>query len=488
MLNDPKTRAVVAGVAGGMLGSLFAEAVLGAPQSLAATTVFGCLTGLGIGALFGVSEGIGAGTSSIGVRAAVIGGLLGLVGGGVGSGLGQAVAGAGGAGVFSAEMAERLRQAGAKQGEVEIGLIWHNRNDLDLHVLDPRGERIYFGSRLSQTGGELDVDRNAGCGSPTDSPVEHVVWAREAPHGSYKVGVHHYSNCGVSDPTPFEVEIVYGDQKRTLKGSLSRGSPLLLIHEFQYRGPVGERNAAVSWIMRLLGWMLFGLLVGAGQGLARRSKEAVRNLSLGGAVGGAAGGLGFLITSALLAAMGVGDAGSRVLGMGILGAAIGLCMVFAEEALSASLMVVNGRYEGRRIPLDRRIARLGKDELVEIYVGGDPAIARYHCHFTRGDKGFFVEADEGAVEVNGTIVARHELVGGDRLRVGSTKLIFRTQGVTTGGFGGTAQPSDSVRPATSPATAASMNAATPWSQGATVAQPAPRKPPVPPPPPPPRKA
>ena len=75
MLNDPKTRAVVAGVAGGMLGSLFAEAVLGAPQSLAATTVFGCLTGLGIGALFGVSEGIGAGTSSIGVRAAVIGGL-----------------------------------------------------------------------------------------------------------------------------------------------------------------------------------------------------------------------------------------------------------------------------------------------------------------------------------------------------------------------------------------------------------------------------
>jgi hypothetical protein len=94
------------------------------------------------------------------------------------------------------------------------------------------------------------------------------------------------------------------------------------------------------------------------------------------------------------------------------------------------------------------------------------------------------------VEVNGTVVARHELVGGDRLRVGSTKLIFRTQGVSAGGFGGAAQPSGSVPPATSPATAASMNAATPWSQGATVTQPAPRKPPAPPPPPPPppRKA
>jgi hypothetical protein len=277
-LNDSKVRAVLFGLIGGAVGSLVAEAILGTPQSLAATIAFGCITGLGIGTLFGVSEGVGAGASSAGMRAALIGGLLGVFGGGLGSGLGQAVAGAGGGGgsVFSGEMAKRLKEAGAKEGEIEIGLIWRNTNDIDLYVLDPLGEPIFFGNRRARSGGELDVDRNASCGSTTANPVEHIVWEREAPHGLYKVGVAHFAYCGATDPTPFEVEIGYGGRRKSLTGSLSKGDPIQIMHEFEYKGPVAETSGGLSWLLRLIGWTLFGVLVGAGQGLARRSGEALR--------------------------------------------------------------------------------------------------------------------------------------------------------------------------------------------------------------------
>jgi len=450
-LNDSRIRAVLLGLVGGAIGSLIAEAILGTPQSLGATIAFGCVTGLGIGALFGISEGLGAGASSVGIRAALIGGLMGIVGGGVGSGLGQAVAGAGGDGgsVFSGEMARRLQEAGAKEGEIEIGLIWRNTNDIDLHVLDPLGEEIFFNNRRSRSGGELDVDRNASCGSTTSSPVEHIVWERNAPHGRYQVGVHYYARCGSTDATPFDVEIGYGGHRHSLNGVLSKGDPLKIVYEFDYAGPVVTKAGGLGWLLRLIGWTLFGLLVGAGQGLARRSGEAVRNLALGGAIGGAAGGLGFLVTAAVLGSLGVGGAASRLMGMAILGAAIGLCMMVAEQALSAALMVVNGRYEGRRIPLDRPSLRLGRDELSEIYLGGDPAIAATHCTFTKRGGRFLVEAGEGVVEVNGVPVTSQELALGDRLQIGNTRLLFRTQAV-----GGATAPqvstSGNVGPTTTP--------------------------------------
>jgi uncharacterized protein YfaP (DUF2135 family) len=97
-----------------------------------------------------------------------------------------------------------------RSGELEFALFWFNKNDLDLHVIDPAGQHIFFGKRRSKTGGHLDVDMNVTYAAASDRPVEHIVWERNAPLGKYLVWVHHYKNHGkpdTRDPTYFKVLI-----------------------------------------------------------------------------------------------------------------------------------------------------------------------------------------------------------------------------------------------------------------------------------------
>lgn len=105
------------------------------------------------------------------------------------------------------DFSERLRQAGARSGDVQISLEWQNVNDLDLHVVDPRGEEIFFNHRQSASGGNLDVDMNAAY--ITSRPVENVYWPlRGAPRGTYRVDVVHFANHGAVDPTVFTIRVL----------------------------------------------------------------------------------------------------------------------------------------------------------------------------------------------------------------------------------------------------------------------------------------
>jgi hypothetical protein len=134
------------------------------------------------------------------------------------------------------EFAERLAREGAKTGDVQISLIWNNYNDLDLHVVCPSGERIFFDNRNSKCGGELDVDMNVKPASR--KPVENVYWPEnKAPRGTYKVYIHHYAkhNKGFrsnKDPTEFRVLVDMEGAKKEFKGEISNGEPLRLVAEF----------------------------------------------------------------------------------------------------------------------------------------------------------------------------------------------------------------------------------------------------------------
>lgn len=118
----------------------------------------------------------------------------------------------------------RVTERGGQSGELQVTLAWDNYNDLDLHLICPSGEEIYFGKKFSACGGRLDVDTNAG-GPDTNRAVENIVWTRgRVAKGSYLVRVNHFASNGSPDPTLFRVRIRIGDTSQEFNGRLHRNS------------------------------------------------------------------------------------------------------------------------------------------------------------------------------------------------------------------------------------------------------------------------
>lgn len=124
---------------------------------------------------------------------------------------------------IDAEIRDRVRRAGGLYDGVDLraSLLWNNRNDLDLHVITPAGEHIYYGMKQASCGGWLDVDMNVR--GETTKPVENVRWAKGAARaGRYKVFVRNF-RFHESDhaPTPFKVELEVGGKVSHVEGILS---------------------------------------------------------------------------------------------------------------------------------------------------------------------------------------------------------------------------------------------------------------------------
>lgn len=109
-------------------------------------------------------------------------------------------------------------------GDVQITLRWRTLADLDLHVVDPHGEEIYFQHMEAQSGGTLDVDANYPCNERSLTPVENVFWPPgESPSGTYQVRVHYHPECGDVGPTAYEVIIrAAGQPVQRFTGTLNK--------------------------------------------------------------------------------------------------------------------------------------------------------------------------------------------------------------------------------------------------------------------------
>ena len=120
-------------------------------------------------------------------------------------------------------------------GDVQVTLSWDNRNDLDLHVIDPVGEEIFFKQAASSSNGRLDIDSNLDCKSNmTDSPIENIYWNfGEAPRGRYQVRVVYYKQCVEQISTQFKVRVLVDGEIVEFTGDVDFQGEEIQVYEFE---------------------------------------------------------------------------------------------------------------------------------------------------------------------------------------------------------------------------------------------------------------
>ncbi|MBU0483622.1 MAG: hypothetical protein KKB30_03815 [Proteobacteria bacterium] len=107
-------------------------------------------------------------------------------------------------------------------GDLQISLSWHSvaAIDLDLHVVEPGGELIYYQNTDSAAGGELDRDNK--CDDYINGQSENIFWT-SPPAGQYTIKIDFFDNCSSSSTTsmPFDLRVVNKGVTTTYSGTAS---------------------------------------------------------------------------------------------------------------------------------------------------------------------------------------------------------------------------------------------------------------------------
>lgn len=105
-------------------------------------------------------------------------------------------------------------------GDVQVSLSWDADSDVDVHVIDPAGEEVFYGHKTSASGGTLDLDSNAAC-TLDHKRNENITWpVGRAPQGTYIVRVDYWDACGVA-ATNFTVRIINGTEAQIVNGTFT---------------------------------------------------------------------------------------------------------------------------------------------------------------------------------------------------------------------------------------------------------------------------
>lgn len=119
---------------------------------------------------------------------------------------------------------------------VSFTLSWDTEADLDLHVVDPAGNEIFW-NHVAADGGLLDFDSNESC-IIDGLRREKVIWASAAPSGHYLVRVDTSSLCSASaahwtvqaQRGSTSLATVRGESTRfDTRGAHARGAGLLVL-------------------------------------------------------------------------------------------------------------------------------------------------------------------------------------------------------------------------------------------------------------------
>lgn len=109
-------------------------------------------------------------------------------------------------GAADSSIKTRVSKAGGNvSAPLRVSLAWENTDDLDIHVVEPNRNRIYYGNKGNSRSstGFLDIDMNVS--SPVRGAVENVCW-KKPKDGLYQVEVNNYTKRESRDPG-FELEL-----------------------------------------------------------------------------------------------------------------------------------------------------------------------------------------------------------------------------------------------------------------------------------------
>jgi hypothetical protein len=197
-------------------------------------------------------------------------------------------------------------------------------------------------------------------------------------------------------------------------------------------------------VLALFGWVCTGLLVGAAAGafdmMARLVRKEAPGGSLrkplhaaaGGAAGGLLGGAVFQLLQALCYHFVIEDTdtfwspsawGFVALGLCI-GLGVGLAQVLLKEAW---VRVEEGSRRGRELILSKDVVTVGRAEICDVSLFGDPGVELLHARLLRRGGEYLIEdvgTPKGTFINDRQITAPTPLRDGDAIRVGKCVLRF----------------------------------------------------------------
>lgn len=99
--------------------------------------------------------------------------------------------------------------------DIAITLKWTGASDVDLHVVDPNEQEIFWQDRTTPEGGQLNLDSNPACAIDNVNQ-ETISWPKDkALAGSYSVSVDYFADCD-QESAPFTVTVnVKGQSPQT---------------------------------------------------------------------------------------------------------------------------------------------------------------------------------------------------------------------------------------------------------------------------------
>ena len=134
----------------------------------------------------------------------------------------------------------RMSREGSMTGVFNISLIWDDISDLDLHVVCPSGEKIYYANKKSKCGGVLDTDMNNNFYTLSDTPIENIYWDNPQ-SGVYKItvvnfktnintGDHRFQNDNRS--VPFSIIMRTKKLRKELQGTSRMKESVVVFEDF----------------------------------------------------------------------------------------------------------------------------------------------------------------------------------------------------------------------------------------------------------------